>query len=89
MNKPENIFCRICGYEYPVDNPAWYDDESPSHDICICCGVEFGYDDTNYKAVLDYRNHWLNSGAKWFSPGKRPKDWILEEQLKSIPERWR
>jgi CRISPR/Cas system-associated protein Cas10 (large subunit of type III CRISPR-Cas system) len=87
MSKPENIFCRVCGREFTIDNAPWNDDEMPSHEICPCCGVQFGYEDDIYAGVNDYRNQWLNGGAKWFSPGLRPKDWILEAQLKNISER--
>ncbi len=87
--KPENNFCRACGYEYPIDNPIWFDDESPSYDICSCCGVQFGYEDDDYEGVVGYRKHWLREGAKWFSANRRPKDWDLKIQLKQIPDRWK
>ena len=88
-NKPENIFCRVCGYEYSIESPTWEDDETPSHNICICCGVQFGYEDDIYKGVIEYRNKWIKEGAKWFSPNRKPEDWDLEVQLKQIPNRWK
>jgi hypothetical protein len=89
MSKPENIFCRVCGYEYLIDNPTWHDDETPSNDICVCCGVQFGYEDCDYESVIGYRKHWLGEGAKWFSRNKQPKEWTLETHLKQIQERWK
>ena len=79
----------MCGYEYSIQNPTWYDDETPSHDICICCGVQFGYEDDNYSGVVAYRTRWVNDGAKWFSAGRKPKDWNLESQLVNIPDKWK
>ena len=88
-NKPENVFCRVCGIESEINNPPWYDEETPSHEICPCCGVQFGYEDDGYHSVTGYRNQWLKAGAKWFSVGQRPKDWNLEVQLQNIPDRWK
>jgi hypothetical protein len=89
MNKPENIFCRVCGYEYSIDNPAWNDDETPSHDICICCGVQFGYEDDAYEGVINYRTKWLNEGAKWFSFEQKPSEWNFEIQKNNIADKWK
>ncbi|MBL7719068.1 MAG: hypothetical protein JNL72_09560 [Flavipsychrobacter sp.] len=89
MSTIENATCRVCGYVYPLDNPAWFNEVTPSHDICICCGVQFGYEDTTNDGVTDYRKRWLANGAEWFSPDFKPKDWNLENQLMKIPEKWK
>jgi hypothetical protein len=66
-----------------------YDEELPSHEICPCCGVRFGYEDDSYDGVIDYRHQWFKERAKLFSIGRRPNDWNLEAQLKNIPYKWK
>lgn len=85
----ENIYCRICGYKYSIDSPTWYDDETPSHDICICCGVQFGYEDDTYQGVVEYRNYWIKNGSKWFIKKYMPENWDLQTQLNNIPDKWK
>jgi len=76
--------CPICGYPDLTESP--YDsDGQPSYEICDCCGFEFGFDDkSNEKSFDQYRKEWISRGAKWFCPGKKPTDWNLDMQLKSI-----
>ena len=38
--------CYVCGLNYENFFPWGPDGQTPSHDICGCCGVEFGYEDT-------------------------------------------
>lgn len=85
MNIPETI-CRVCGYQYPIDNPTWEDEETPSHDICICCGNQFGYNDADVEQVREYRAYWISAGAKWF--GSTPQKIDIEQQFKNIPTKW-
>ena len=87
LNSPE-YYCRVCGLKY--SEPTWFDQETPSHEICVCCGVQFGYEDTNLAGVQAYRNNWINNGARWFSAHHRFKmeNWDLESQLLQIPEKW-
>ncbi len=35
--------CPVCGYK--LDFAPWRD-EAASHEICPCCGIQFGYHDT-------------------------------------------
>lgn len=86
--KSSEYHCRVCGYKY--QDPTWFEDETPSHDICVCCGVQFGYEDTQQEAVREYRNNWMQNGAKWFSANHRFKlnSWDLELQLLQIPNKW-
>ena len=79
--------CRICGLIQ--DEPPWGDDNNtPTFNICDCCGVEFGYEDTKYDAVVRYRAKWIAGGAKWAYPKYRPPEWSLEDQLKDIDPQW-
>lgn len=89
MNKPENVFCRVCGWEFTMENAPWFDNETPSHEICPCCGVQFGYEDDTYLGIVAYRSQWISQGAKWFTIGLMPKNWNLDEQLQNIVKKWR
>ena len=90
MNKNRNhVFnCRVCGLNQGFE-PWGEDGETPSFDICDCCGVTFGYQDCKITAIRKHRNQWLENGAKWFSPKEKPENWSLEEQMKYIPEEFR
>lgn len=75
-------YCRVCGFEQ--EDPPWgQDGNTPSFEICDCCGVEFGYEDRLDKSIQKYRENWINNGAKWHKPGKKPQEWCLNEQLKN------
>lgn len=80
--------CRVCGYVEP-DNPRWApwgaDGQDPSWDICPCCGVEFGYEDTLESAAMRFRRLWIERGAPWRDPSLRPQGWSLEDQLSRAP----
>lgn len=67
----EHYLCRVCGV--PQDEPPWGDDgNSPSFNICPCCGCEFGYEDATPKAIQIHREKWLSTGAKWQEPKQKP-----------------
>ena len=36
------------------------------HNICICCGTEFGFDDFDYTHDA-LRARWVQAGGPWFS----------------------
>lgn len=77
-------YCRVCGLK--LQEPPWGEDnKSPSFDVCVCCGVEFGYEDSSLASIRIFRNNWLEQGANWSWPKAKPKDWNLDEQLKKIP----
>ena len=78
------LFCRVCGLEQP--SPPWgADGKSPTFDICACCGVEFGYEDSLPAAVEAYRKKWQSAGMKWWILKEKPEGWDLESQLSNIP----
>lgn len=64
--------CKVCGYIY--NNPVFYpwgkDGHTPTFDICPCCGVEFGYEDSTNKGILKYRENWIKSGVEWYDKNK-------------------
>jgi hypothetical protein len=83
-----NNYCRVCGLWSLY--PRWGDDDkSPDYSICECCGVESGLEDDYLEGIREYRQAWLDTGAKWFLPKLKPQNWDLEEQMKNIPERFR
>ena len=70
-------------------NDPWGDDgNSPSFEICVCCGAEFGYHDFTLEGVRNHRNKWFMSGKKWHMPEFGPKNWNFEEQFKNISQEW-
>lgn len=84
MLSKKDYVCRICGFLQA--NAPWGDDgQTPSFEICDCCGAEFGYHDATIQAIKKYRNKWLSEGAIWLTPKEKPETWLLEEQLKQIP----
>lgn len=75
--------CPVCGYDKLHEMP--YRQGCPSYEICSCCGFEFGFDDMDQKESFEsYRKSWIDQGAKWFTPGKKPDNWDLNEQLKKV-----
>ena len=80
MLKNDLSICRICGLRQP-DQPSGDDRKTPTHNICDCCGVEFGSEDTDAMAIELWRTKWVEGGAVWWQPKLRPPDWDLEEQL--------
>src|SRR5215472_3736327 len=75
--------CRVCGF--PQDEPIWgHDGQSPTYDICACCGCEFGYEDCLPEAIGRHREKWLASGAR-FNAAKRPENWNREDRLRNLP----
>lgn len=82
-NETELHFCRVCGL-YHDDPPYGHSSKVPSFEICVCCGVEFGYEDTTADAAEHYRKRWIENGANWFDPSAKPRSWSLEAQLEKV-----
>lgn len=78
--------CKVCGLFYPEFYPWGDNGETPSHDICDCCGIEFGYEDNNAQSAKQARQKWLDGGANWSNPEKKPEKWDLQEQLKNVKD---
>ena len=71
--------CHICGFDGLNEEPYEDNGRIPSHNICDCCGCQFGYDDNER-----YRQNWIDAGGKWFNSDLKPKEWDIKEQLKKI-----
>ncbi len=80
--------CRVCGYKYEDFFPWGPDGMCSTHEICECCAVQFGYEDTTKSSVNQYRKHWLTTlQGKWQDEFVAPPEgWDLEQQLKQIPK---
>lgn len=78
--------CRVCGYEYANFFPWGETGCDPSHAICQCCNVEFGYEDSSLSAIRSYRKKWISKGAPWSNEEKKPNDWSLDSSLANIPK---
>ena len=80
--------CRVCGYTLKV--PPWGEGEqTPSWEICPCCGTEFGYEDNTIKSVKIKRTDWIKKGEKWFDEKQKPNDWSFKKQKELIPNLYR
>src|SRR6266403_627753 len=61
--------CPACE-QIVLDEPAW-NGESPSHEICPSCGIEFGYDDMSADSLQRsaiyrrWREAWLANGRRF------------------------
>lgn len=76
--------CKVCGYN-KLEYPQYLENGEPNFTICDCCGFEAGFDDLDQgMSIEEYRKKWVEEGAKWFIPEKKPAEWNLEEQLRNI-----
>lgn len=81
--------CPACGFE--LDEPAWADGHG-SHEICPCCGLQFGYqdmcggrDDLGEGFYIGWRVRWISEGRPWHSRGQKPPpDWSPQSQLAAL-----
>jgi hypothetical protein len=80
----EKYVCYVCGYPNLDEPPRGLDGNIPSFDICDCCGIEFGYEDTTKENILKYRQKWIGTGGEWFCKELCPENWDMKEQLKNI-----
>ena len=61
-NKNTAYNCLVCGF-YQECLPWGKDGETPTFDICDCCGVQFGYEDCNVFYVKKFRVEWVKKGS--------------------------
>ncbi len=75
--------CKVCGLTLSFA-PWGEDGETPTWQICPCCGTEFGYEDCNKDSVIRKRNEWLADGCNWFDKSKKPENWSFDTQKINI-----
>lgn len=71
--------CPVCGYKGLKRPPE-------NHEICPCCGTQFGYSDVGPGPKEQYhtglREYWVNHGSKWQSRAvAAPPMWNADQQL--------
>lgn len=80
--------CRVCGLF--IEEPPWGEDgETPTYEICPCCGVEFGNEDYSLESLRTYRNKWFDKHIVWFEDKEKPGNWNLYKQMQNIPDDFR
>ena len=74
MARGDSCTCPVC--YYPM---LWPPSE---HNICLCCGTEFGYDDLTLSHE-QLRADWVSGGMKWWSKiTDPPPGWDPIKQLR-------
>lgn len=69
--------CPVCGFGATPFPPE-------HHNICSCCGTEFGYHDFRLSHA-DLRRSWIDSGAPWFSTSlPPPAGWSPLRQINEL-----
>ena len=80
----KKYMCPVCGFGGLKEIPYGAKGE-PSYEICPCCGFEFGFDAANsQKEFSAFCRRWFESGAKWFMPKLKPKNWDVQKQLANL-----
>lgn len=82
---PAMTICIVCGYDLISEYPWGIKGDSPSSEICDCCGTQFGYHDNSISGVFSKRMAWVDSGFKWRVPKCKPENWEPIIQLMNIP----
>jgi hypothetical protein len=73
--------CPVCGYAH-LARPAYNEAGSASFEICPCCGVQFGYQDSGFPHAAS-RQIWLETGGTWSCDVTAPPpEWNAREQLR-------
>lgn len=80
----KKYICHVCGYAELDEAPWGETGKIPSHNICDCCGIQYGYEDCTNEAIRQYRQNWIESGGEWFDETKKPDNWSITEQLRNI-----
>lgn len=71
----------MCGYPH-LTEPPYNEHGCASHDICPCCGTQFGYDDAK-RSHMQLRRRWALRGMKWWNEFEPPSGWNPAAQLEA------
>jgi hypothetical protein len=81
--------CPVCGYE--LEEEAWING-SPSDDICLSCGIQFGYHDAaggdergRQRIYARWRQRWIDDGMPWGGSGRTD---ALDRAYGAPPSGW-
>lgn len=61
------------------------------HEICACCGSQYGLDIQENRDIDKVRDEWIEEGANWFDDGEgvtpaKPKKWSVQIAKNLIQE---
>jgi len=73
--------CPVCKWKGLTEDVKW---PYGSHEICECCGTQFGLDVQDNSDIVTVRDEWISQGAEWFSDESKPNNWSLESANKQI-----
>lgn len=78
--------CIACGWKGLEEEPIF---PFSSHEICSCCGFEYGLDIQDESDASVVRRDWLQEGAPWFDDEndiepRKPKDWDIDRAKAQI-----
>lgn len=83
--------CPACGNPDLKELPFYNGDplNSPSHEICACCGFQFGFTDLDLHITYEqWRQQWIAGGMVWDKGrSKPPQGWDPHQQLLNIDVR--
>jgi len=67
--------CPVCGFNQMPYPPG-------DHNVCSCCGTEFGYHD-RVRSHQELRMLWVAKGCPWFSNALAPPaGWNADAQMR-------
>lgn len=76
--------CIVCGFINLEQVPIY---PFSSHEICSCCGTEYGLDVQRIEDVELVRQEWLDEGAPWFyDDADRPDGWNMSTAIFQIEQ---
>ncbi|HXT08144.1 MAG TPA: hypothetical protein VN715_14540 [Roseiarcus sp.] len=85
MDSWSRFMCPICGYP-GLEHPPRSSSGGPSHEICPCCGFQFGYTDGDKGFTYDeWRRRWImEKKLAWSTRHGPPPNWNPAEQLRRL-----
>jgi hypothetical protein len=76
--------CPVCGFK-GLEEPAYDKHGYGSHEICSCCGFEYGVTDDDLKYTFEtYRQKWINEGCPFHWKADEPMDWSIDKAMKQL-----
>lgn len=77
-------YCPVCGYD-PGYPPWGVDGNSPTREVCSCCGVCWSDDIRNPRSRRGYREAWIGEGAEWVDSQTAHDGLATVERLSRLP----
>lgn len=73
--------CPVCYFQGVDEKPKF---PYGTHEICECCGTQYGLDVQNDSDIIRARKKWLESGAPWFDDVTEPVGWSIEKAQEQL-----